>query len=815
MIAKNFVETKYNAEVIYGDSVMPYTPITLKINDKISVQRFDEIDYEWFSYENFKINDINRTHKEQCIPYNCYVWTHKGWSKIKRFIRHKTIKKIYRIITNTGIVDVTEDHSLLDIEGDILKPKHCYINQELLHSEPIYDITYIKNNYGDYKNILQSYLYGVFLMHGLCINNNNKYTWYINSKNIELLDICKKYLESIEIIKFKIINYTLQIDYSDIDNNTFNNKIFYDKYIINCYQNNTKNIPNYLLNSEYKIIKSYINGVMFNNKTHLIEIKKNHSKIQKLIVLIQKLRYTFKIIIIDNKNYLNITKIDLNNKYLFNDNNIIINKNVLYKKYDGYVYDIETEYGVFHGGIGNIILKNTDSIFCKFPLKDDIGNSIYGKDALPYAIEIGRHVEKNIVSIMPSPQQLNYEKTLYPFILFSKKRYVGNLYENDINHFKQKSMGIVLKRRDNAQIVKKIYGGIIDILLNKQDLEESIEFLLEELEDLVNGKTPLDDLIISKTLRAIYKDPTKIAHKVLADRITARDAGNKPAINERIPYIYIKTTNAKLQGDKIESPDYIRKNNIIPDYLIYITNQIMKPILQLYALCLDELPNNKLEENYWINLEKELLSKPIYLDDDKRKHRLNNLKLRKVKELLFDKYINLLTEPKIKPIKSIKTVKSIKPVKTIENAINNDKNDIINNDDNYFNGIINIINKSKINTIVSNAKIINSKNDILWNYTNDNCKNKYSEIKFIIIEMVNNIAIPNNKCVHIKLNNKPFIKDFNKVLIKYDLFEKNELINNNLVKNAFDNMDIGIINNANEIMAFESIISIKKYFKLL
>ena len=76
-------------------------------------------------------------------------------------------------------------------------------------------------------------------------------------------------------------------------------------------------------------------------------------------------------------------------------------------------------------------------------------------------------VEKDIAKIMPYPQKLNYEKTLYPFIILSKKRYVGNLYEFDVNKFKQKSMGIVLKRRDNANIVKKIYGGIIDILLNK------------------------------------------------------------------------------------------------------------------------------------------------------------------------------------------------------------------------------------------------------------------------------------------------------------------------------------------------------------
>ena len=299
-----------------------------------------------------------------------------------------------------------------------------------------------------------------------------------------------------------------------------------------------------------------------------------------------------------------------------------------------------------------VIYGDTDSIFCKFPLKDVNGNQIYGKQALQSAIEIGQIVEKDIAKIMPYPQKLNYEKTLYPFIILSKKRYVGNLYEFNVNKFKQKSMGIVLKRRDNANIVKKIYGGIIDILLNKQDLQESIKFLNDELSDLVNGITSINDLIITKSLRGSYKDPTKIAHKVLADRIGSRDPGNKPMTNDRVPYVYIKLDNITkdtLQGDRIENPDYILQNKLTPDYLHYITNQIMKPVIQLYALCLDELPDYSKEDDYWDLLDAELKnSKPIYQDDDKRFNRIENLKLRMVKELLFDKFINMLSEPKPK-----------------------------------------------------------------------------------------------------------------------------------------------------------------------
>lgn len=59
------------------------------------------------------------------------------------------------------------------------------------------------------------------------------------------------------------------------------------------------------------------------------------------------------------------------------------------------------------------------------------------------------------------------------FVFFLKKRYFGNKYEHNPEKYKQTSMGIVLKRRDNAPIVKTIYGGVIDIILNKRNIEDS------------------------------------------------------------------------------------------------------------------------------------------------------------------------------------------------------------------------------------------------------------------------------------------------------------------------------------------------------
>ena len=118
------------------------------------------------------------------------------------------------------------------------------------------------------------------------------------------------------------------------------------------------------------------------------------------------------------------------------------------------------------------------------------------------------------------------------------------------------------------------------------------------------------NFIITKSLRGYYKNPRGIAHKVLADRMGERDPGNKPKAGDRMPFAYrvlekhlLKDKDNKyksgprkgqfrdlkvLQGDRIEDPEYIKKNNLDLDYEFYISNQIMNPVKQVLDLEMDE-----------------------------------------------------------------------------------------------------------------------------------------------------------------------------------------------------------------------------------
>lgn len=144
--SKNCAEKWYNgseqsngikAKIIYGDSVTGDTPVTLKMRGKFLIpKRIDSIHTsQWRPYNEFKSDDLysNRTEKQQADCINALIWTSNGWKKIRRVIRHKVTKRLYRVVTEKGIVIVTEDHSLLRPSGEKVTPKQIKVGEELMH----------------------------------------------------------------------------------------------------------------------------------------------------------------------------------------------------------------------------------------------------------------------------------------------------------------------------------------------------------------------------------------------------------------------------------------------------------------------------------------------------------------------------------------------------------------------------------------------------------------------------------------------------------------------------------------------------------
>jgi hypothetical protein len=126
-------------------------------------------------------------------------------------------------------------------------------------------------------------------------------------------------------------------------------------------------------------------------------------------------------------------------------------------------------------------------------------------------------------------------------------------------------------------------------------------------------------------------------------------------------FVFVVNDNPKaLMGDKIETPEYIIENKLKIDYSHYITNQLMKPIQQLFGLAVEQIweLQNKVSQikTYKKDILKINQEYPNMEDFMKKKEKYCSTK---VKAILFDKMLSKIYNEKNK----IQTITSMFGVK--------------------------------------------------------------------------------------------------------------------------------------------------------
>ena len=157
---KDLVESEFEgAKVRYGDSVMPCTPVLVRLEDDIKQIPIEELG-EYGIWEPYPGLDKVGKCKEQCTLSNIDSFTHVGWAPISRVIRHMCRKRIYRVCTVEGsLVDVTEDHSLLTPKMLHVKPTDLNVGDEILainSAEHISSVSILHELYDGYVYDLET-----------------------------------------------------------------------------------------------------------------------------------------------------------------------------------------------------------------------------------------------------------------------------------------------------------------------------------------------------------------------------------------------------------------------------------------------------------------------------------------------------------------------------------------------------------------------------------------------------------------------------------------------------------------------------------
>jgi hypothetical protein len=194
---------KCNAEYIYGDSVANYTPVYVKVNDIFDICAIEQLADKYGNGNWKKCIEEGKQEKEFCELDNVETWTEKGWTKLYRVIRHELAehKKMIRISTDQGLVDVTDDHSLLDINANPITPKDVTVGTPLLHNclkDICIDNPYSKNG-------------SIYVYHCQDMINAAKYINYLNNKDIFQYNITAGEDNSVIIMLDKMKKYNRNI----------------------------------------------------------------------------------------------------------------------------------------------------------------------------------------------------------------------------------------------------------------------------------------------------------------------------------------------------------------------------------------------------------------------------------------------------------------------------------------------------------------------------------------------------------------------------------------------------------------------------
>lgn len=622
----DFLKTKYDATVIYGDSVTGETPIIIQdFHNRIHILPIERLSdsNSWKSYYGFKLFDqclrsekqqSNEMHIDSYPSQSCEnfrVWTHLGWSKIKRIIRHKVNKKIYKITTSDSQVRVTEDHSLLKPDGSILKTSDTKKGDNLLQLMPNFtqcsnaspglneSSAFVFGSFiGANKFLPQNWIYFVDQL----INNHSKQmTHFASLSEFELKEL---------VPILKKANFDLQFDY----------------------------IPSQILNNNLSIQLAFIKGYCHVSKFIRIHTS-NQAIVQGLYYLSCKLNRPTTLNYHQNKWYFSMSnefkalksssfthKSSLLTKSRFNvfnmygrhqpsiQNNSINTENTIRSisqnthTENNLVFDIETEFGTFAAGIGSIIVKNTDSCHVSFA---DVASKLQAETKAEV-------ITKDINATLIAPMKLEYEKLYNKYFILSKKRYMAFCLDDNNVITSKIEKGVLPKRRDNCLFARKLYQNCVDLIMNGSSKEETLNFVVNQCQSMFQRNLFLSEFIITKQVNQEYK--IKPAHKLLSETMQKR--GTAVVAGSRIAYLFVdyKTGVKKIkQCDVIEDVEYYKHwmSYVHLDFLIYL-EKIVKPIDEILEIGLNVkdmmakyynihyyklLTNKKIKELFGSNIE--------------------------------------------------------------------------------------------------------------------------------------------------------------------------------------------------------------------
>lgn len=205
---------------------------------------------------------------------------------------------------------------------------------------------------------------------------------------------------------------------------------------------------------------------------------------------------------------------------------------------------------------------------------------------MPYVFEMSKRAASEVTKLFKPPMALLFEKTMYPLLLITPKKYVGMKYLSLTKPPALLISGFEPIRRDNCSFLRDNVKGTLQILMDTMDAGKALRFARKAFEKLAKQEVTIEELTISKLLAESYKNDSHI-HLQVARYLSDKYPLLAPSPGERVPYVVVKLpgeSRTTKNCNKGRHPDVARKERLEVDYSYYCYKQLKTPMDKIFCL---------------------------------------------------------------------------------------------------------------------------------------------------------------------------------------------------------------------------------------
>ncbi len=218
-----------------------------------------------------------------------------------------------------------------------------------------------------------------------------------------------------------------------------------------------------------------------------------------------------------------------------------------------------------------VIYGDTDSIFIKTDT-DDV------EEALRVGEELAELITREVKVL-----KMKLEGVFRTLLINAKKRYAGWCFERKGDKLVGKIVmkGIETVRKDWCELVGETLEKILEIILKEQDPGKALKYFRKVVEDLQEGRIPLEKLVIVKGLSKRVEDYKGTQpHVELVKKMMRRKGVKAPGVGDRVGFVIVK--GVEQVSERAEDPEWVKLHNLPVDSRYYVESQLLPPVERIF-----------------------------------------------------------------------------------------------------------------------------------------------------------------------------------------------------------------------------------------